>query len=65
MPVYEYECSYGHRSERVVQMSQIKNEPVAKMKCLFCRLMATLVPSRTGTPILKAGIGGFFKPNAR
>jgi hypothetical protein len=29
-----------------------------------CYLPARLVPSRTGTPRLKAGRGGFYKPNA-
>ena len=81
MPVYEYECKQGHRTERVVFLSAGGgNEPLEKCKCearvLFhenqedtrvvtCGKTARLVPSRTGKPILKAGIGGFYSPNAR
>lgn len=65
MPVYEYECKDGHRSERVVQMRLMtQDEPKMTHRC-ECGKVAKLVPSRTGTPILKAGCGGFFKPNAR
>ena len=69
MPVYEYVCPKGHKSERVVikvsAEEPLKTTPCTVGKCRSQFVIAELVPSQTGTPILKAGIGGFFKPNAR
>lgn len=69
MPIYEYVCPRGHKSERIV-IKVTPEEPLESTPCNVgkCRsgfVIATLVPSETGKPILKAGCGGFYKPNAR
>lgn len=70
MPVYEYECKNGHRVERILSFSEFK-ETVVCEKCTeqqrdevgpYRPVRARLVPSRTGKPILKAGVGGFYSP---
>ena len=74
MPVYEYECKNGHRTTLVLHISEFKESTL----CTQCRIAqsegvlpktkvpvkAKLVPSRTGPPKFKRGIGGFYKPNA-
>ncbi|VVB51685.1 Uncharacterised protein [uncultured archaeon] len=69
MPIYVYQCrkNLAHKFERVVQVS--KDEPQATVPCEIgkCRsqfIIADLIPSRTGTPIFKKGVGGFYRPNA-
>lgn len=72
MPLYEYKCSEGHKTIRVVH-GDLTHEPKESTTCkvpidpkeIACGLRAILVPSLTGKPILKAGIGGFYAPNAR
>ena len=64
--MYEYKCKAGHLTTRVV-IKPTADEPKESTRCkgaMDCDMKATLVPSRTGTPILKRGCGGFFKPNA-
>jgi hypothetical protein len=68
MPCYEYLCNNGHRTERVASLAA-PGEPLDKIPCPECkkvkkRASAELVPSLTGKPKLKAGIGGFHNPNA-
>lgn len=68
MPVYSYVCPKGHKFDRVVMVS--KDEPLETTPCNEGRckkqfIIAELVQALTGKPILKAGIGGFYKPNAR
>lgn len=71
MPIYEYLCDRGHRFERVVTWTDY-DEPISEVPCpeqapnpqFTCRRPAKLVPSKTGKPILKKGIGGFHAPNA-
>lgn len=58
MPIYEYLCSTGHRFERIDRVKDQKK----LVYCKECRTIAQLVPSRTGKPILKAGVGGFHAP---
>ena len=72
MPIYEFMCENGHRTTLVLHISEFKEET----PCVRCRIaqqegvlkrtrlpvQAKLVPSRTGTPILKRGIGGFERP---
>lgn len=71
MPVYEYACKNGHRVERILPISEFTEKVVCE-KCTelqhkevgpYRPVWARLVPSRTGTPILKAGKGGFYKPS--
>jgi len=66
MPLYEYACSKGHKTERVVISINAPGEPLPRIPCEHkrCKEAAELMPSQTGTPILKRGIGGFYKPNA-
>lgn len=68
MPIYEYVCERGHLFERVVRTSAA--EPLEFVMCehelclhALSRKCAKLIPSQTGVPILKRGIGGFFKPS--
>lgn len=73
MPLYEYECPKGHRTERVASLAT-PGEPVDWIYCPECKKvrkphrkmeLARLVPSLTGPPRFKAGgAGGFYKPNA-
>lgn len=65
MPVYEYQCPKGHKFERIVQFS--KEEPLETVPCNVgkCKskfVIAELLASRTGAPILIRGRGGFYKP---
>lgn len=73
MPLYEFACKNGHTTERVLSLSEFTESIV----CQQCRrshrqengpdgyraVRAVLVPSRTGTPIFKKGIGGFYNPS--
>lgn len=69
MPIYEYKCSKGHLT---VKIHGIKESLADSIICPDCKetqtrpgpgIRAALVPSLTGPPILKAGKGGFYKPN--
>ena len=68
MPIYEYVCKNGHRFERYSSVKE-KEEPLETVPCNVgkCKsqfIIAELVPSQTGAPILKAGgVGGFYKPS--
>jgi putative FmdB family regulatory protein len=60
MPIYEYVCKSGHRTELILS---IKEELPESTRCRKCKKKAPLVPSMTCAPILKAGgVGGFYKP---
>lgn len=75
MPIYEYQCKNGHRTELVLSISEFMEEIICR-NCArhnrtevvngrgqTCR--ARLVPSLPGAPKFKAGgAGGFYKPNA-
>jgi hypothetical protein len=66
MPLYEYECPKGHRSERIAAVTT-PGEPLDKVPCPTCAkrkkaIDAELVPSQTGKPKFKRGIGGFYSP---
>ena len=67
MPIYEYVCAKGHRFERYAPVSA-QDEPQDTVSCNVGRcksqfIIAELVPSQTGKPILKAGkVGGFYAP---
>lgn len=66
MPIYEYKCiPFGHVFELFESMGE--HERPGKKNCPECgrkRRVEQLV-SRTGSPILKQGCGGFYKSNAR
>lgn len=71
MPIYEYRCRNNHITDRVLRITEEMPKSVICRECRLLnrteqgnRIRATLVPSRTAKPILKAGIGGFYKPNA-
>lgn len=66
MPLYEYVCPKGHKTDRVVISISTPGEPLEKVPCTHkrCTETAERVASQTGVPILKRGIGGFYKPNA-
>lgn len=68
MPVYTYQCPKGHKFDRVVQVSKeepLETAPCEVGKCWSQFVIAELVQALTGKPILKAGIGGFYKPTRR
>ena len=58
MPIHVYSCPNGHEFERFENINDI-----ADKRCPKCRKMAKIGPGLTGTPILKAGSGGFYKPS--
>lgn len=62
MPIYEYQCKAGHVTEKYEPMKQA-NDCILCPECSYQKRAARIV-SRTGMPILKAGSGGFYKPNA-
>ena len=57
MPIYAYECTNGHRFERVKSI-RVSDRQRENDKCDVCAAKAKLVPSRTGAPILVGS--GFF-----
>jgi putative FmdB family regulatory protein len=58
MPVYLFECSDGHRFEKIASIRQFSKTG----KCIVCGKRAQLIPSLTAPPILKAGgVGGFYR----
>lgn len=59
MPVYEYECKNGHRTERVKSF-KVSKRVLENDRCDKCDGTAKLVPSRTGAPVL---IGRGFHAN--
>ena len=66
MPLLEYKCNAGHLTERAVVAGSVdaKKEEIPCPACLNNGKFesAFLIFSRTAPPILKAGIGGFYKP---
>ncbi len=76
MPLYEYICSRGHRTERIASIAAT-DEPLLSIACPKCPsptvrrgrragtvqlVRAVLVPSLTGKPKFKKGCGGFYAP---
>lgn len=76
MPLYEYLCPLGHRTERIASIAAI-GEPLPSIACPKCPppivrrgrrantvnpVRAELVPSLTGKPKFKKGVGGFYAP---
>ena len=59
MPVYEYECESGHRTERVKSI-RVSDKELDSDKCDTCHKKAKLVPSRPGMSIL---VGAGFHAN--
>lgn len=59
MPMYEFQCSSGHRTEKFLSVS----ESDKAIKCPDCGKRAKRAVSLTGAPILKPGVGGFYKPS--
>lgn len=58
MPLYEYECPNGHRTEKFLSLAEADK----RIKCPQCGKRTERVFSRTGAPILKEGVGGFYSP---
>ena len=59
MPVYVYECSQGHKTERVKSI-KISEKKLENDKCETCGQKAKLIPARVASPIL---IGRGFHAN--
>jgi predicted nucleic acid-binding Zn ribbon protein len=59
MPIYEYVCSDGHRTERVKSI-KISPKKLENDVCDTCGANAELTPSRPGAPIL---VGRGFHAN--
>jgi putative FmdB family regulatory protein len=59
MPIYEYECAAGHRTERVKSI-KVTDRKRDNDICDQCGKKATLASSRTATPIL---VGRGFHAN--
>jgi predicted nucleic acid-binding Zn ribbon protein len=58
MAIHVYDCPDGHQFE-VVEPASKEGRP----KCPACGKRARLGVGRTGTPILRRGVGGFHKPS--
>ena len=58
MPLHVYQCPLGHEFERLESINNI-----ADKRCPTCRKMAKIGAGLTGTPILKPGMGGFYRPS--
>ena len=64
MPIYEYKClAMSHRFEKYETLAE--HEKGGLRHCPGCKKKRAVkqLPSMTGTPILKRGIGGFHKPS--
>ncbi len=60
MPMLEWKCRLEHVTEKYVALER---NAAKKLRCPQCGLTATRVAiSQTGTPILKEGRGGFYRP---
>ena len=57
MPVHIYNCPSGHDFERSETIHDITPK-----KCPKCGRKAKIGVANTGSPILKEGSGGFYKP---
>lgn len=66
MPLREFKCKLGHVTERLLTRAEYDVcNSIRCPKCAICpRGLAYRVDvSRTGTPVLKEGIGGFERPS--
>ena len=59
MPLYEYVCQAGHKTERVKSI-RVSDKELEADVCETCNAKAKLVPSRVARPIL---IGSGFHEN--
>ncbi len=60
MPMLEWKCPLEHLTEKYVSLER---NAAKKLRCSVCGLTAQRVAfCRTGTPVLRKGIGGFYKP---
>jgi predicted nucleic acid-binding Zn ribbon protein len=59
MPVYVYECSEGHQTDRVKSI-KVSDRVLNNDVCEICGKKAKLIPSRTSAPIL---VGRGFHAN--
>jgi hypothetical protein len=64
MPIRVFICARKHETEKILfgEADQLQQIP-----CPVCRRPAARVDAamRTGAPILKKGIGGFFRPTRK
>ena len=60
MAQHIYMCAKGH----VVEKQEPANSVTQRLKCKYCGGQMLLGVGKTGHPILKRGIGGFYKPSA-
>jgi putative FmdB family regulatory protein len=59
MPMHQYFCPNGHSFERFEPIHEERPK-----RCPECGRKARLGVGLTGTPVLKEGVGGFYKPTA-
>jgi putative FmdB family regulatory protein len=58
MPIHTYYCGHcGHSFERFEPIHEERPK-----RCPECGRKARLGVGRTGMPVLKEGVGGFYKP---
>jgi len=57
MAIHIYMCTKGHTVEKVEPATTVNQQ----MKCKKCGTFMMLGVGKTGHPVLKRGIGGFFK----
>ena len=57
MPLHVYNCKCGHSFERLESIHEEKPK-----RCPECGHKASIGVGRTGTPILREGKGGFYRP---
>jgi predicted nucleic acid-binding Zn ribbon protein len=59
MPIHVYECPKGHRDEVIERVCDEH-----KRLCEKCyQRMSLSAAVKTGTPVMKKGSGGFYKPS--
>jgi hypothetical protein len=59
MAIHVYSCPNGHEFERFENINDIFPK-----KCPRCGKKAQATAGVTATPILKEGVGGFYKPSS-
>ena len=66
MPLYVWSCSVAHRFEKVMSVKEMTlvDDGFGTVFCPFCqrKRRCRVVPAPTGAPILREGVGGFYKP---
>jgi putative FmdB family regulatory protein len=65
MPIYEFECEFGHRTELFMKFSDFRESIICrqcqKVNCTH-QVKAALIPSKTSPPKFVKGSGGFYSP---